>query len=789
MASTYQDHSPKKRLGLGTMKHTKPKIQEFSSKSISGLVTFCDIEPITTLVPTEVKTNNQESKINELTKLVQLLMDEKINSTQKIQEPKYVSSQPESSKSVNSSKQSQDFKPNGMNPDSSKPVRPKPLQKPKLKCELCNYTNHLTDDCYRIFYCMKCKKEDHRTSDHDMHVASLKMVRGGVLFESSQSSESSIGFDDKQGTIFNANKEIMLIAPRRNDVYVLDMSSPTPNGACFFAKASQSVNWLWHKRLSHLNFKNINKLAKQNKDGRKQNDVKVKQIMTDNGTEFRNFELESFCDQKEISQNFSSPFTPEQNGVAERKNRTLIEVARTMLICLVFSKHFWTEAVRIACYTQNRSIIDHLGKFDAKADDGYFLGYSFNSKAFRVFNIRRQKIEETYHFTFDKSMEAIRFTNTLVDEIGIDNSSRYPLDEFLHEDNPSRQYQANYDFSYYIIPHGRSLTKLIQENHVPKVIAPNEQNMPHTEDIEGNNTETSDRWSRDQHIELVNIIGDPSKGMLTRSMAAKLTASSARWVDAMQEEQDKFYRNKVWTLVPLPYGKIAIGSKWVFRNKKDEHGIVNKNKARLVVQVFQMDVKNVFLNGKLKEEVYVKHPYGFESSEFHDYVYKLDKALYGLKQAPRACSSVKTLMVPPNNLRPDLTGKPVNEILYRGMIGSLVYLSATRTDIQFSTCLYARYQASLKESHLIAVKRIFKYLKGTLSLGLWYPKCSGLILKDTQTQTMLVVIWTEKAPRVLIKFLKVNWFVGVIRNSSQWLCPQLRLNMLLLLGVVQTFFG
>ncbi|GJY92570.1 retrovirus-related pol polyprotein from transposon TNT 1-94 [Tanacetum coccineum] len=197
-----------------------------------------------------------------------------------------------------------------------------------------------------------------------------------------------------------------------------------------------------------------------------QNDAKVKQIRTKNGTEFRNHELESFCDEKGISQNFSSPYTPEQNGIAEKKNRTLIEVARIMLNDSVLSKHFWTEAVRIACYTQNRSIIvkrhdktlceifreripdisyflvfgchvfihnhkDHLGKFDAKADDGYFLGYSFISKDFRVFNTRRQQVDETYHVIFDESMEAIRFTNTSVDEIGIDDSSRYPPDEFL----------------------------------------------------------------------------------------------------------------------------------------------------------------------------------------------------------------------------------------------------------------------------------------------------------------------------------------------------------------------
>ncbi|GKC55382.1 retrovirus-related pol polyprotein from transposon TNT 1-94 [Tanacetum coccineum] len=199
-----------------------------------------------------------------------------------------------------------------------------------------------------------------------------------------------------------------------------------------------------------------------------------------------------------------------------------------------------------------------------------------------------------------------------------------------------------------------------------------------------------------------------------------------------------------------------------------------------------MDVKIAFLNGKLKEEVYVKQPPGFESSEFPDYVCKLDKALYGLKQAPRACmigevtyffelqikqddkgisicqeqctrnllkkyeildsSSVKTPMVPPNNLGPDLAGKPVNETLYKGMIRSLMYLTTTRPDIQFLTYLCARYQASPKESHLIVVKRIFRYLKGTPSLGLWYPKCSRFGLKDMQTQTMLAITWTEKEP-------------------------------------------
>jgi len=353
-----------------------------------------------------------------------------------------------------------------------------------------------------------------------------------------------------------------------------------------------------------------------------------------------------------------------------------------------------------------------------------------------------------------------------------------------------------------------------------------------------------------------------------KSVKEALTHPS--WVQAMHDELEQFDRNKVMTLVKCPENVSVIGMKWVFKNKTDENGIVIKNKARLVAKgynqlegidyeetfapvarmeairiflafatymnfkVYQMDVKSAFLNGSLKEEVYVEQPPGFESHESPDHVYKLNKALYGLKQAPRAwyetlsafliqnkfvrgkidntlfiyktnndvilvqvyvddiifgstsfklckqfeklmakkfemsmmgeltyflglqikqtdrgttisqekyvknllkkydlsdCASVKTPMVPPNNLGPDLTGKPVNQTLFRGMIGSLMYLLASRPDIQFSVCLCARYQSDPRESHVTAVKRIFRYLKGTPNLGLYYPKCSGLDLK------------------------------------------------------------
>jgi hypothetical protein len=143
------------------------------------------------------------------------------------------------------------------------------------------------------------------------------------------------------------------------------------------------------------------------------------------------------------------------------------------------------------------------------------------------------------------------------------------------------------------------------------------------------------------------------------------------WVLAMQEELNNFKRNEVWSLVPRPKQNV-VGTKWVFHNKQDEHGVVTRNKARLVAKGYdqvvgldfeetfapmarlesirillayathhsfklcQMDVKSTFLNGPIKEEVYVEQPPGFENDRYPDHIYKLSKALYGLKQAPRA---------------------------------------------------------------------------------------------------------------------------------------------------------
>ncbi|GJR49345.1 putative ribonuclease H-like domain-containing protein [Tanacetum coccineum] len=342
------------------------------------------------------------------------------------------------------------------------------------------------------------------------------------------------------------------------------------------------------------------------------------------------------------------------------------------------------------------------------------------------------------------------------------------------------------------------------------------------------------------------------------------------WVQAMQEELLQFKLQQVWVLVDLPHGMKVIGTKWVYRNKRDERGVVVRNKARLVAQgytqeegidydevfapvarieairlflafasfmgfiVYQMDVKSAFLYGTIDEEVYVSQPPGFVDPDHPKKVYKVVKALYGLHQAPRAwyatlstflekhgykrgtidktlfikrdkkdimlvqvyvddiifgstkkswCDefealmksrfqmssmgeltfflglqvkqnkagifisqdkyvaeilkkfdlvNVKTAITPMETkvaLTKDEEAVDVDVHLYRSMIGSLMYLTASRPDIMYAVCVCSRFQVTPKTSHLNAVKRIFKYLKGKPHLGLWYPRESPFDLE------------------------------------------------------------
>ncbi|KAJ9547256.1 hypothetical protein OSB04_019799 [Centaurea solstitialis] len=562
----------------------------------------------------------------------------------------------------------------------------------------------------------------------------------------------------------------------------------------------------------------------------------VKVLRNDNGTEFKNAAVEEYLASVGITHNFSAPRTPQHNGVVERKNRTLVEAARTMLNASGLSLTFWAEVVSAACYTQNRSLCyvlndrEPIGKFNSKGDDAIFLGYSWDSAAYRVYVLRSHIVVVSTNVRFDDNFQVTqsKFTKELKiqAEISPNATISEDLEQLFHECASPIHVDTTSEHPS-------------QENH-PTIPTPT-STSPSLEEITSSvHPPHTTKWTKDHPLS--QVIVNISEGVKTRSTANYCLFScfvsqtepkkvsdaliDPFWVEAMQDELTQFDRNQVWTLVPLPNGKMAIGTKWVFRNKKDEQGVVVRNKARLVAQgycqeegidyeetfapvarleairiflafaahkgfkVFQMDVNSAFLNGKLKEEVYVKQPPSFESDKYPNHVYFLDKALYGLKQAPRAwyerlsiflisngfnrrttditlfykkcdedillkefemsmmgeltfflgqvkqssegifinqskyvndllkkyklndASPMRTPMAPNLKLHKDLSGPSVECKLYRGMIGSLLYLTATNP----------------KKSHLSSVKRILRYLKKNPSLGLWYPLNSPIDL-------------------------------------------------------------
>nr|GEU88649.1 integrase, catalytic region, zinc finger, CCHC-type, peptidase aspartic, catalytic [Tanacetum cinerariifolium] len=254
-------------------------------------------------------------------------------------------------------------------------------------------------------------------------------------------------------------------------------------------------------------------------------------------------------------------------------------------------------------------------------------------------------------------------------------------------------------------------------------------------------------------------------------------------------------------------------AKFFDENKKDESSLVIQNKARLVVvgysqqegiyydetfalvarieairlflayaahkdfTFFQMDVKTTFLNGILKEEVYVGQPTGFVSKQYPDHVYALDKALCGLKQAPQAWydvlsqflidsgfQKVPTLMVEQAKLKLDIVGKPVDHTNYQSMIGSLMYVTSNRPDIMFATCMCARYQENPNEHHVSAVKRNFRYLKRTINLGLCVQ-----FLGDK------LVCWSSKNQNCVSISTAESKYVTVSNCCAQVLCMRTQL--------------
>ncbi|GKD10301.1 retrovirus-related pol polyprotein from transposon TNT 1-94 [Tanacetum coccineum] len=361
-----------------------------------------------------------------------------------------------------------------------------------------------------------------------------------------------------------------------------------------------------------------------------------------------------------------------------------------------------------------------LCKLDAKADIRIFVGYMPAKKAFRIYNKRTRKIIDTIHVTFDEltAMASEQFTSGP----GLHSMTPAKSSSGLVPNPVSQQpcilpKRDDWDhlfqpmFNEYFNP-SFIVVSLVQEATAPRAVVLFD--FPMSTSID------QDAPSKDHPI--ANVIGDPSRSVSTRKQLQtdtmwcyfdafltlvepknfKQAMTEPSWIDAMQEEIHEFQRLEVWELVPCPDKVLLIKLKWIYKVKTDEFGGVLKNKARLVAQgfrqeegidfeesfapvarieairifianaahknmtIYQMDVKMAFLNGELKEEVYVSQPEGFVDQDNPSH------------------------------------GKPVDATLYHGMIGSLMYLTSSRPDLIYAVCLCARYQAKPTKKHLNA---------------------------------------------------------------------------------------
>ncbi|GJV25057.1 putative ribonuclease H-like domain-containing protein [Tanacetum coccineum] len=591
--------------------------------------------------------------------------------------------------------------------------------------------------------------------------------------------------------------------------------------ACLIAKATIDESNKWHRRLGHVNFKNLNKLVKGN---------------LVRGLPSNIFQNDHTCVACQKGK---------QHKASLRQEAKSIQVLKLMLLLAMFkskreqtTRTFIIVYLLVFCLKMNPRRFQKLLKMKAglmlckkncsflpkwvyrnKKDE---RGVVVRNKARLVAQGHRQEEGIDYDEVFAPvaRLEAIRiflafasFMGFVVYQMDVKSAFLYgKIDEEVYVSQPPGFLDPNLETVMNVSP---IPTSRIHSTH-PKAL----------------------------------ILGDPNSAVQTRS---------------------KFKIQKVWVLVDLPYGKKAIGTKWVYRNKKDERGVVVRNKARLVAQghrqeegidydevfapvarieairiflafasymgfiVYQMDVKSAFLYGKIDEEVYVSQPPGFLDLKYPQKVYKVVKALYGLHQAPRAwyatlstfllkngyrrgtidktlfikkdkhdiilvqvyvddiifgstkkswCdefealmkskfqmssmgeltfflglqvkqkadgifisqdkyvaeilkkfdfANVKTASTPIETQKPLVKDEEASDVdvhLYRSMIGSLMYLTASRPDIMFAVCACSRFQVTPKSSHLSAVKRIFRYLKGKPKLGLWYPRVSSFDLES-----------------------------------------------------------
>ncbi len=436
---------------------------------------------------------------------------------------------------------------------------------------------------------------------------------------------------------------------------------------------------------------------------------KVKIIRSDNGGEYTSFAFSSYLASKGIKHEFTVPHTPEQNGVAERQNRTLIEGVRAMLNDSGLPHRFWAEALSTAVYVRNRSPTKVLQsmtpceawhgikpnvktlrifgcrayahvpkverrKLEPKARKCVLLGYGEQKKGYRLFDISSAKVIHSRDVVFNESsMPGIKkepgeseekfITVSIPEEHGIaDNTECTEREDLIPETVGAENDSCN---------RGED-----NQEPIPDTFPPVRRSS--------RNIQPPDRYG----FSLIGVDDEQAPMSVSEALSS---CDKQKWKEAMEREMKSLYLNDVWELMEPPEGRKIIGSKWIFRKKVDTSGTVSRYKARLVaqgcsqkpgldyeetfspvvcfesirsvisisvqknLQLHQMDVTTAFLHGELAEEIYMKQPEGYIESGNEHLVCRLKKSIYGLKQAPRCWNHALDNCLKKMNLKQSLS--------------------------------------------------------------------------------------------------------------------------------------
>ncbi|GJV70698.1 ribonuclease H-like domain-containing protein [Tanacetum coccineum] len=582
--------------------------------------------------------------------------------------------------------------------------------------------------------------------------------------------------------------QVLLKVPRQNNMYSFDLKNVVPSGGltCLFAKATIDESNLWHRRLGHINFKTMNKLVKGNlvrglpsklfendhtcvvcQKGKKHKASCL--VGFDNGTEFKNNDMNQFCGMKGIKREFSVAKTLQQNGVAKRKNKTLIEAARTMLTDSLLPTTFWAEAVSTACYVQNRVLVTK----------------PYNKTPYELLHSRPPSISFMRPFgclvtilnTLDPLVQRADDDGKKTNEKPVNEGERNGQEKEgralnKEDDQNVQDFKAALDNLLVQQKEGYSNSTNKDSTVSPSVSTaeqsftnvndlPTDPIMPDLEDTANllntvifsgaydnkdvgaeadlNNLETTMNVSP---IRTNRIHKDHPKDQIIRDINL---ATQTRRMTKISEEL-------AMRLVDLPKGNHAIRTKWVYRNKKDERGIVVRNKARLVAQGYPLeegiDYDEVFAPVARIEAIRLFLAY----ASFMGFImYQMDGKsafLYGTIEEEKfdfvTMKTASTLIETHKALLKNEEAEDLDVHLYRLMIGSLMYLTASRPDTVLVQGLWYPRDSpfdleAFSDSDYAGSSTDRKSTTGGLTF--WLLALDYLISEDVFVRLMINMIW------------------------------------------------